>query len=85
MNSIEMYEQTHLDNKLFLPPPVWDCMKSCKHLHDYPCDTFPLSNKERCQYGLHKNGTSGEDWFEVIRNHEVTHYCIYYEERKNKC
>lgn len=62
------------------PPPVWDCMKTCKHAGEH-WDTFPASNKRRCRYGAFQPGigTSGLDWYERVKDNISTFYCIFYE------
>ena len=62
---------------LALPPPMWDCMKTCDRANIYT-DTFPLGGK-RCEYGYHMCGSSGKDMYSRTDEHNhVTFYCKYY-------
>lgn len=64
--------------KVINPPPVWECMKTCERANIYT-DYFPLQRDgKRCCYGRHQDGTTGNDWYQVVKNNLVTFYCKYY-------
>lgn len=67
------------DRKGFDPPPLWRCMKTCKHANEYT-DTFPVGGGKRCLYGQKFVGTSGNDTYEKTVNGLVYFHCKFYEE-----
>lgn len=61
------------------PPPLWECMNTCAHAGEVT-DFFPGTTRKRCKYGMMRDGCSGRDLYEKVRDNIVKVYCKYYEE-----
>lgn len=66
-------------------PGLWKCMETCANCGKY-MDRFPIDRDgERCMYGFHKDGSSGNDIYQVIDSSSVvTFYCKYYKRKGSK-
>ena len=76
-NQISMYD---LKPEQFNPTwPKWiDCFKTCKHFGKV-VDHFPASKKLRCDYGIAKCGTGGDDVISGFENGCWHTWCKFYE------
>ena len=63
-------------------PEMWQCMKTCANCGKY-MDWFPIRRHgKRCMYGIHMDGTSGNDMYErTDKNGQVHIFCKYYKRR----
>ena len=68
-----MQGQEHLFNR-------WpDCFSFCRNFHaGIP---FPVSNDPRCDFGMSKCGTSGDDLELFKQNESVEMRCMFFEEK----
>ena len=82
-----MYEQMSifdLPGNITLAPQMWECMKSCQNCGIY-MDKFPGSGKPRCLYGIHMDGTSGDDLIGKFDSYGTCHFwCKYYKPKEVK-
>lgn len=64
-------------------PEMWECMQTCENCGKYMSHFPNMTDGMRCDYGLHMDGTSGEDMYERIDANGYVHfYCKYYEWKK---
>lgn len=66
-----------------LAPEMWECMKSCVNYGKY-VDWFPIrEDGRRCMYGVHMDGTSGDDIIQEVGADQRVHFwCRYYRQKE---
>ena len=81
MEQLSMYSAGLLEQ-----PPMWECMKTCKHFGESKLDDyFPATKIKRCNYGIEKCGCTGKD---MLIKHDPTgrtrFLCKFYEVKEPK-
>lgn len=80
-----MYEQMtifDLPGNITFAPKMWECMKTCRNCGIY-MDKFPGTDKPRCLYGVHMDGTSGK--YMILKTDEsglCSFWCKYYKPKE---
>lgn len=64
-------------------PEMWECMETCVHCGEY-MSTFPGTDKPRCDYGLHMDGTSGNNCYMKQGSDRIRFFCKYYERKERE-